>query len=95
MSSDKSFGVVTRCFTFPVVSGVVTISVPFPMSEDDYISLTEILAIMKAGLVPKTQHGTECGHNNAVDHSEFGLPLGYNRRCGTCGRMWNQPDKPR
>lgn len=38
-------------------------------------------------------HGVkcECGNEYEVDHSEFGLPLGYNRRCNKCERMWNIP----
>ena len=29
-----------------------------------------------------------CGTKYEVDCSEFGLPLGYNRRCTKCGKLW-------
>ena len=31
----------------------------------------------------------ECGSKHIFDHSEFGLPLGFDRRCERCGRMWS------
>jgi predicted Zn finger-like uncharacterized protein len=30
----------------------------------------------------------KCNSKNIHDHSEFGLPLGFNMRCGNCGHMW-------
>lgn len=29
-----------------------------------------------------------CGLEFVLDHNEFGLPLGYNRSCSNCGRIW-------
>ncbi len=29
-----------------------------------------------------------CGPQHIIDHSEFGLPLGCNRRCDKCGKIW-------
>ncbi len=28
-----------------------------------------------------------------IDHSEFGLPLGHNRRCSVCEHTWEQPEQ--
>lgn len=46
---------------------------------------------------PATGSGTHgeqcrCGVEHERDHSEFGLPLGYNRSCSKCGRMWLSPN---
>ncbi len=30
----------------------------------------------------------KCNSENIYDHSEFGLPLQHNRRCGDCGHTW-------
>lgn len=63
-----------------------------PEGHATYTSLMEKLGVkIEIKAVPPPQHGTkcECGNEHEVDHSEFGLPLGYNRRCNKCGRMWN------
>jgi hypothetical protein len=32
----------------------------------------------------------DCDPQHHLDHSEFGLPLGYNLRCEQCGAWWKQ-----
>jgi len=40
------------------------------------------------------RHGVKCscGDEYERDHSEFGLPLGYNRVCAKCWQMWMSPN---
>lgn len=36
------------------------------------------------------QRPCDCGPQYHIDHSEFGLPLGYDMRCEQCGAWWKQ-----
>ncbi len=29
-----------------------------------------------------------CGSNDLLDHSEFGLPIGHSKSCGSCKHTW-------
>jgi hypothetical protein len=41
----------------------------------------------------KIEECPQCGSNNVYDHSEFGLPLGNDRSCGSCKLLWRSNPK--